>query len=240
MENEIIQSESLFEEVCICLKYSEEVLISSWDNDKDPSEYNYDISGDIVAIRDEGCDVSIGSFRISKFKVWEACRAGVDLFDLFDEHSSVAEMMYGTLFNDSQNGPRYKSVVKNNFPNAFPEDDILYIDHLELKPFARGQRIGLAVLREVINKWAFGNSLVMIYPAIIENRSDAYELSLQEKKSLKKLINYYKNLGFKSVGRSGFLAMDSAMVALMPTLRQLKVPRKIQIKFPLDSPDISV
>lgn len=183
-------------------------------------DYVIQVSAEIVATHypdDHGPSrqVILGELSLYLIRVGNAVNHGVGLHDVFDvtqETIDAGNALFDSSFRD------YNTTVQKLFMEPNSSDDVLLLHRLEIKPFARGQKLGLAVLIRAIEDWSSGCSLVVMKPFPLQfeveaRKSERWEpLALEgfpqnEKQAFKQLCGYYEQLGFKKIGRSDFYAL---------------------------------
>jgi len=160
-------------------------------------------------------EVKMGELQLCLIRVGKAIERGVPLYSVFDFDQATANLA-GALFDDSFDD--YGKAVMKLFDDANSWDDLLVLDRLEIYPFARGQKLGLAVLSNAIDDWSSGCSLVVMKPYPLQFEYEAEkrgywqtlalsEFSQDKKKAFKRLQTYYSQLGFKRIGRTDYSAL---------------------------------
>lgn len=169
---------------------------------------------DLLGQSAQGTEVTLGELQFYIIRVGNAINDQVSLFDLFDtyqETHSMSAEIYTPSYND------FKKVIHNNFEAAYPGDDILLLRLLTIRPFARGQKLGLSVLEAVIRDWSSGCALVVMKPCPLQfagassprkkGQSELSDFKLTERESFRRLRNYYGLLGFERIGKSDYYAI---------------------------------
>jgi hypothetical protein len=160
-------------------------------------------------------EIQLGELRLYLIRVGNAVNDGVRLFDVFDSYQETHDAsaaLYESSYGD------FSPSVRKRFEEAFCCDDILLLHYLTLKPFARGQRLGLAVMERAMRDWSSGCSLVVIKPFPLQFESSSNKLERDIRLSLnnfsgskteafRRLRMYYQQLGFERIGRSEFYAL---------------------------------
>lgn len=205
-------------DVSVSLNYSTSTSVRPRDIELD--DYVIQVSAEIVGTHwpdDNGPskEVILGELSLYLIRVGNAVNHGIRLHDVFDvtqETMDAGNAIFDSRFRD------YNSTVQKLFADPCSSDDVLLLHRLEIKPFARGQKLGLAVLIRAIEDWSSGCSLVLMKPFPLQfeaeaRKSDDWEpLALEgfpqnEKQAFKQLRGYYEQLGFKKIGRSDFYAL---------------------------------
>jgi len=102
---------------------------------------------------------------------------------------------------------------------VFSGNNVLIIDRIGIRPEYRGNNLGLIVLRNLIQRFSKGVSVVAIKPApftfasshIKQNYID-WQRSETKKDSIEaiKLGKYYQKLGFNKINKSAYLVLGTA------------------------------
>lgn len=164
-------------------------------------------------------EIHLGSIKFSLIRVGEALNAEFGLDVLFDVSQEICALSAGLYEGDYE---EFKAPIRRAFPDALVWDDILYVESLELYPFARGQRAGLSALHRATRDWQSGCALVVLqphplqYPNGIRDEEKWVQLGMSDATpdfptSKKKLENYYKQIGFQKAGRSKYLFRSPAL-----------------------------
>lgn len=160
-------------------------------------------------------DVPLGKLSLYLIRVGNAVNDDVSLHDVFDvmqETMDAGCAVFDASFRD------YNKAIQKMFEDAYCSDDILLLHRLEIHPFARGQKLGLAVLIKAIEDWSSGCSLVLMKPFPLQLEANARnsknweamalgDFPQKEKQAFQQLRSYYSQLGFKKIGKSEFYAM---------------------------------
>jgi len=160
-------------------------------------------------------DISLGCLEFYLIRVGEAMNEGARMADVFDSYQETMDAACA-IFDGSLE--EFRPAVQKKFADAVPFDDILLLHRLTIHPLARGQRLGLSVLKQAIHDWSSGCSLVVMKPFPLQfeggakNRPSWNELRfgdfLSDKATAhKRLTKYYERLGFQQLGRSQFYAI---------------------------------
>lgn len=190
---------------------------------EDESHYLIDLRADIIGIDetdspDAGRQVVLGEAELTVIRVTIACENGANLFTLFDQTAEASDLG-AALFEDGMDD--YIEPVRDAFPEAFPHLDILHVRWLAVRPFARGQRVGISALHRLVSDWDAGCGLVALRPQppqCGENiRDTAYwdDLALGDltddlSAAANRLTRHFGELGFKRVGRQPFMLRSPA------------------------------
>ena len=157
--------------------------------------------------------IELGSLHASRIKLGKALYDGISPYDLFDESQEIMECGESIL---SPGLDEFNEAVREQFPEAFCEEDLLMIHSLMLNPFARGQRAGASALHRFVSDYEDGCSLVAIQPMPLQF-THAYQsaerraefgldsFSTDEEEGKRKLETLYTNLGFHRIQDIPFL-----------------------------------
>jgi hypothetical protein len=179
-------------------------------------------------------EFKLGELKFYLIRLGQALNEGVPLeavFDTFQETSDMGGAIFGSSYDE------FHPLVRERFEDAFPHDDILQLHLLAIEPFARGQRLGLAVLERTMRDWSNGCSLVVIKPhplqfntkgKIAQDVPESHRHHCTSKReAAKRLRRYYEQLGFARVGKSDFCALCPKVQ--QPTAEDLKLPDTIHL-----------
>jgi hypothetical protein len=195
---------------------SNEDILMQWKNEyeisdcRDPYECIYKHTGDLFEIDDSGfASEIIGKFEIFYVDVRQAMNKGVALYKVFDSHSYELVAYYDHLFQplsyDLQDN------ISAALDNDILDHNLLIINNIQLLPKFRGKNLGLVILRDMIDRFSAGVSIVAINPFPVqcepvteENAKwrDSMGLShfqSDEEIAKIKLQDYFRKLGFISL-----------------------------------------
>lgn len=183
--------------------------------DDEPSKYHRTIAGDLVLPDDDFIkEYKIGRFRVRIVDLDSAMNDEYSLFDVFDAHA-VTWAFFDELY--TQDFEISDKVLKAlGMPNVSLSPNLLILDRLEILPKWRGQGHGLAAMMGMMHWFRTGIDLIALkaFPlqfaagskndsAFDKYRLDAFKDSLSVSKS--KLLKHYEQLGFKRIGRMGYM-----------------------------------
>ena len=161
----------------------------------------------------EGKEITLGSARFTIVRVGSALNRGVRLRYLFD----VSQEMYDLAAELYDLGSQeFVDSIVQQFPEMSTFGDILYLEHLGIRPFARGQNLGLSILDRILQDWDSGCSLVVMQPHPLQfaegekNVKELEGLNLDSfsgtfEEATQSLSNYYAKLGFEKMAGTPFL-----------------------------------
>jgi hypothetical protein len=192
------------------------------------SIYNFirPIDGRILISSEESGDadeVEAGRFRAQYVDVDAVLNAGRSLFDLTDEHSQEMTEYHEVLFEP---GPcELRRSVKKALGDDILQPNILIIQPVEILPEFRRSGLGLAEFWHLITFRSAGCGLVAMQVFPLQFREtdgdglDEWKQRMRLTRSafpcktsedgIKKLVSYYKRLGVRSLGRKGYLLLDT-------------------------------
>jgi GNAT superfamily N-acetyltransferase len=184
----------------------------------DPDGYLFNINIKVVATRDAGShhEVVLGEGLATRVRVGHAIYASEDLHEVFDCDQGLLNAG-NVLFEASfQN---YKPAVLNQFPDNYPDADLLLVRSISLRPEYRGQKIGLAAMHRMLLDLAGDCGLVMLKP---------YPLgSGKVMPGRDKLRRYWARLGFKRLAGSAFWAVSGN--SPLPSESELGLPTSVLV-----------
>jgi hypothetical protein len=158
-----------------------------------------------VEYRDENDQVSqVGKYSLYRILGSLAVDHGEDLFDVFDAHSQELHDIYCAVFDHESRD--WNNEVADKF--SCDEMDLLVIDSLQLDPKWRGLRLGLLVLRRLIDLHVAGCGLVVCHPYPLE-RNDTPE---QVRLGTIKLRRYVRQMGFRRIGKTPYYGLSTSQV----------------------------
>jgi GNAT superfamily N-acetyltransferase len=179
--------------------------------------------------------VILGELGLYLIRVGNAVNDGISLRDVFDvrqETMDAGNAVYDARFRD------YNAAIQKIFEDAYCSEDILLLHRLEIHPFARGQKLGLAVLIKAIEDWSSGCSLVLMKPFPLQfevnarNSKNWESLALgdfpqKEKQAFQQLRSYYSQLGFEKIGKTEFYALCTHLK--WTALDELELPEEFLV-----------
>ncbi len=188
----------------------------------DPLDYIYPIGGRILKIDDEN-EVLVGKFRLLYTDVASAVNEGfTDVFEILDAHSGTAADYYGSTFASS--GMDFSEDLRQLLDDDLFESNLLIFDRLELLPDYRGQNLGVAIMRRLIQRFSAGVGVVAIKPFPLQFESsipaedeDGWHKEMQlssfqdpERDAVRKLKNHYSKLGFVEMKGTPHMFLSTA------------------------------
>ncbi len=195
----------------ITLEYALEPSIL---NDDEPSRFLYETHGKIVGIGKDDEQAVIGKFEVYYVNVDGAGAANVSIHDVMDSTATTFDY-FETMFDIKTEdlGPELCRLFKDEMCYG----NILILDRLEILPAYRRQGIGLAVMRQLIEQFGIGATLVAIKPFPLQGEPDrgpdeTWRNSLELatlgsdfNKCSTKLRRHYGKLGFKRLKSTEYM-----------------------------------
>ncbi len=187
----------------------------------DPQDYVYETSGKLFNIDEFGEGGLMGKFRVYYVDAERATNQNESLYHVLDDHSAELEEYYEAIFNSD--GDFFTDRLLETVNHEINGFNVLIIDRLELLPHYRKKRLGLIILRHLIDRFSSGAAIVAIKPFPLQfesvrsenhkkwrNKLALGEFSTEEDLSNEKLRRYYAQLGFNGLGSSPFMVMSTA------------------------------
>ncbi|MFT5882785.1 MAG: hypothetical protein ACI9FG_001292 [Crocinitomicaceae bacterium] len=181
-------------------------------------DLRYDIIGEYLLNDPETDDMEshechLGEINLQVIRVGEARTEGWNPFEFFDQVQSLNTLSCALYDFEAD---AYKAGLRKRFPHATNNwNDIIYVDNIILKPWARGQNLSLSVLQCVERTWSSGCEFMVLQPYPMqfcsltsETCSAKYgldQLSDNEQLSIKKLEFHYEQLGYRKLDKSPYL-----------------------------------
>ncbi len=119
--------------------------------------------------------------------------------------------------------PNFSEQLMDLYSHEIYESNFLIIDRLEILPQFRGERLGLKILRHLIDRFSPGAGIVAIkpYPLQFEHESldekkiewrkklELSQCSIDQKASIERLRQYYSELGFQILKNSKMMVLST-------------------------------
>jgi hypothetical protein len=199
--------------------------------DGEPDRFISEHTGKIRCTRDNGQMVTVGKVRAYRIHAALAREAGEAVFDVCDAHSQAMHEVYAALFDPTDDD--LKEPIRSRFDAA--ESDVLVLDYILLSPRWRGLKLGLLAARKLIDLLGGGCGLVASYIAPLNPEAGEFRKvpkgwiprhsDGEEREARKRLRGYFRQLGFRRIGRTRFFGLSLAQVT--PTLADLIRPGKV-------------
>lgn len=189
---------------------------------EDPSDYVNILDGLIYYSHEnnEGNEHKeiIGAIRLIYIDANSAIENELSLFDVYDCSAETFEFFESFInYDDEEFTKELTNFLESEL--VFSGNNVLIIDRIGIRPEYRGYNIGLIVLRNLIQRFTTGISLVAIKPApfefstlhIKQNYID-WQCSEINKDSIEatRLGEYYQKLGFTKINNSAYLVLGNA------------------------------
>jgi GNAT superfamily N-acetyltransferase len=197
--------------------------------DGEPDRFVVETTGYVVAEGEDGVPRRVGKVHAWRVQAALAAAAGESLFDVCDAHSQELHEVHALLYEPD--GYEFSGAIVSRF-DAF-EPDCLVLDYVVLHPKWRGLRLGLLAVRKLVDLLGCGCGLAVSHVAPL--RADAHDIlrvppswlpangtAARQRAATRKLRRYYRQMGFRRVGRSPYYALSLARQA--PTLADLLKP----------------
>ena len=182
----------------------------------EPTDYVYEYRGDLVDVGESSERTLVGRFGFFYMDLDRATNNGMPWFDVFDTHAST--ISYYEAFYDVRTG-HYSRRITNLLGCEPINSNALILDRLEILPKYRGKKLGLRVLRPMIERFSSGPGVVALKPFPLQlegggerNESDEWrknlrlaEFSSNAKSSTRELMQYYATLGFEKLRGTAFM-----------------------------------
>jgi hypothetical protein len=189
---------------------------------EDPSDYVNILDGLIYCSPEDNeaneREEIIGAFRMVYIDANSATESGTSLFDVYDCDAETLEFFESFVnLDDEEFTKELTDFLESEF--VFSGNNVLIIDRIGIRPEYRGNNLGLIVLRNLIQRFSKGVSVVAIKPAPFEfttthikrNYID-WQCTEIKKDSIEavKLGKYYQKLGFTKINNSAYLVLGTA------------------------------
>lgn len=193
----------------------------------DPSDFIYETLGQVVTRGDNVHRTLLGKFRLYYVDVESAFNDGMSVHDVFDTYAHTYEF-HEMLFDAGSLELRER--VLRLLEYEVQALNILILDRLEILPSFRGNQLGLAVMRGMIQRFSAGTGIVAIKPFPLQFEHEPTDqrerdwraalgladLPRAQRPATAKLCRYYEKLGFVRLRGTPFM-FRSASIRL-PTL----------------------
>jgi hypothetical protein len=182
----------------------------------EPSDFIYETDGVIRVIDDaDDCDGQAGRFEVAYLDVELAEKASIGLFDIFDAHHYTCEFYEAICGPDERMSPSLGKLLGDC---DYYVENVLILKRLELLPPFRRRGVGLLAMRNMINRFSLGASLVAIkiFPLQFEchepgkdggwrQKLRLHDFERDEQTAALKLRKYYSRLGFRALPGTPFM-----------------------------------
>jgi GNAT superfamily N-acetyltransferase len=184
----------------------------------DPSDFIYVTTGEIVGTDEAQQKICMGKFSLSYIDVEATINAReCSVFDVFDSSQETCDY-YSAIFTPGT--LKSSKELTDLFRGELWLGNVLILDRLEILPAFRRHKLGLLVLRRLMERFGAGAAVVAMkpFPLQCEDRirpDDDWRSSLrlgdfekEFKRATSKLRRYYAKLGFKAMKGTPFMFRD--------------------------------
>jgi hypothetical protein len=198
----------------------------------EPSDFISTHTGVIRCTRDRDDRVAtVGKVRAYRIHADLAHQSRESVFEVCDAHSQEMHEVYSALFDPAEDD--LKEAIRERFAGA--DLDVLVLDYVLLSPRWRGLKLGLLAARKLIDLLGGGCALAVGHIAPLNPDADDFrkvprgwiprhEDEAARSQARKKLRGYFRQMGFRRVGRTRFFGLSLARVT--PTLADLIRPAR--------------
>jgi hypothetical protein len=196
----------------------------------EPDDFISTHTGVIQCLREkDNRAVNVGKVKAYRVHADLARQAGEAVFDVCDAHSQELHEVYAALFDPAEGD--LKASLRRRFHTL--DSDVLVLDSVLLSPRWRGLKLGLLAARKLIDLLGGGCGLAVSYIAPLNPDADEFrkvpkgwiprhETEGEEREAKKRLRQYFRQLGFRRVGRTRFFGLSLSQMT--PTLADLIRP----------------
>jgi len=189
---------------------------------EEPDSHLHFLDGKIIYHYDDeedgdGKEKAIGAFRLTYIDSYSALDRGISLCEVCDSDGDAYEFYEGAInFKNDEFNSKTKKVLGDEIGDY---GNVLIIDRIGICPEYRGRHLGLAVLRNLIQRFSLGANVVAIKPSpfeftsehIKQNQIDWHNCDNENSVEAKSLSKYYQKLGFKKIPKSAYLVLSTAL-----------------------------
>lgn len=194
--------------------------------DGEPSDFITAYDGRVLATDDTGRTKVAGRVVAHRVQAGLAADHRESLFDVCDAHSGDLHYLHALLYEPGGYG--FRPAIVERF-EAY-EADLLVVDHVVLAPRWRGLRLGLVVVRKLVDLVGGGCGLVVadispLNPEMYQElRVPRGWLPAAASEGVRragavKLRRHFRRMGFERLGRTPYYALPTALVT--PTAADL-------------------
>jgi len=187
--------------------------------DGEPSQFVSEYDGNVLCVDDRtGKPTTVGRVRAHKVHAGLASDDGESLFEVCDCHSGELHYLQTLLYKP--HSYEFKGPLKRRY-HAF-EPDLLVLDWVVLHPKWRGLRLGLLVVRKVVD--LLGNGCGLAVSEIAPLRHDAHRYldvprawvperstAAERRRAGASLRRYFRGMGFRRLGRTPVYVFPMAL-----------------------------
>jgi hypothetical protein len=197
--------------------------------DGEPDDFISEHTGIIRCTRDDEKVATVGKVKAYRIHADLARQAGETILDVCDAHSQQLHDVYATLYDPTEDD--LKEAIRERFDAV--SSDVLVLDYVLLSPRWRGLKVGLLAARKLIDLLGGGCDLVVSHIAPLNPRANEFRKvpkgwiphhrsEAEELEAKKKLRAYFRQLGFRRIGRTRFFGLS--LTQMSPTLADLIRP----------------
>jgi hypothetical protein len=169
---------------------------------EEPDDFVVEYTGEILHRDEEDRVTTAGEYGLYRVLGGLALNHGHDIYDVCDAHSQELHEVCCAVFN-LETGD-YRDDVSRKF--GCLDSDLLLIDRLILDPKWRGLRLGLLVLRRLVDLHEGGCGLVVCRPYPLEGPDTPDQIRVGKIR----LRRYIRTMGFRRVGKSDFYGLSTS------------------------------
>lgn len=183
--------------------------------DDDPSHYAHSIRGTVIGLDRDDNETLAGKFLLYYLDICAAVNARASVFDMFDCRAATLDY-YSAIFAGDSLAISERLDKLFNFESGW--GNVLILERLEILPKFRGNKLGLLVMRRLIERFGSGAAYVAIKPFPLQDEyigskeEDPWRAELQlsnldknHRRATAKLHRYYRQLGFKAMKGTPFM-----------------------------------
>jgi hypothetical protein len=189
----------------------------------EPTDYVYETRGNLIDTGEDEDRAVVGRFGCYYLDLERARNDGMSASDVFDAHATTVIFYDAILDPQSED---YSSQIERLCGGPPLSSNVLILDRLEIFPKYRGKKLGLAVIRHMIQRFGAGTGLVALkpFPLQLEPRSTREEIDKwrsrlklsefkgSEKAATRKLVAYYAMVGFERLPGTAFMFRSNDLV----------------------------
>ncbi|AUX42154.1 uncharacterized protein SOCE26_035810 [Sorangium cellulosum] len=184
----------------------------------EPSDYVIEIHGDIRIDSNHNAPEAIGWIQARRVQAGRACNDGESLFEVCDSVDQSLHEYASAVYDYEEES------ILDSISDGCVGADILIVESIQIVAAHRGRRLGLLAMRRTVDTFGDGCAAVVIKPFPLQfsahpNRSsrarpepetqmDMASFVGGEKAAFAKLRKYWKQLGFRRIGKTEYFALD--------------------------------
>jgi hypothetical protein len=190
--------------------------------DNDPVDYIVRIKSEIRCLAEDHEDGPVvGQIHAQLIEVDRALRMGQPLYDVFDSYGETWSFFEAL----TSRYTKFHTSLRHYLGEGAPSRNVLLLTLIEIEPPHRSKKLGLQATASLMEQLRNFCGLVMCNPFPVQfgpigedpQWQFRFGAGLQgdEATATAKLKNYWRQLGFKEIGKTGFLVL--AMESFDPT-----------------------